>query len=290
MKRSVTLIACILLLAMSISACGAEKAEGASQAPEAAETQSIETSTVSSKENESDIAQEITSDTVDSAEGTSEIDEVNAESNIITGGSTMEEAEMLQPNVRYTGSFSGDALWFSFSTGEQESTEYTITLENLTVDSDLLSAYLFDKNEEQITPTSKTYDLHRFGDETFAAADESGTAATGTINDLLPNTVYYLRIEGDTPAEYSLRITDATRSTIPVAEHKDIISESDADQSATNQDSASILELNNLYHGKYNNGYAWIAFKTNESENADYSRSEERRVGKECRSRWSPYH
>ena len=27
-----------------------------------------------------------------------------------------------------------------------------------------------------------------------------------------------------------------------------------------------------------------------EAENADRSRSEERRVGKECRSRWSPYH
>ena len=26
------------------------------------------------------------------------------------------------------------------------------------------------------------------------------------------------------------------------------------------------------------------------SENIDLSRSEERRVGKECRSRWSPYH
>ena len=26
------------------------------------------------------------------------------------------------------------------------------------------------------------------------------------------------------------------------------------------------------------------------SENAEYDRSEERRVGKECRSRWSPYH
>ena len=26
------------------------------------------------------------------------------------------------------------------------------------------------------------------------------------------------------------------------------------------------------------------------SEDGEYSRSEERRVGKECRSRWSPYH
>ena len=29
---------------------------------------------------------------------------------------------------------------------------------------------------------------------------------------------------------------------------------------------------------------------TDESKRADIERSEERRVGKECRSRWSPYH
>ena len=28
----------------------------------------------------------------------------------------------------------------------------------------------------------------------------------------------------------------------------------------------------------------------NEADKSDYYRSEERRVGKECRSRWSPYH
>ena len=39
-----------------------------------------------------------------------------------------------------------------------------------------------------------------------------------------------------------------------------------------------------LFHNKDNNHYGGI-------ETAVYSsRSEERRVGKECRSRWSPYH
>ena len=33
----------------------------------------------------------------------------------------------------------------------------------------------------------------------------------------------------------------------------------------------------------------WIARKTKEWH-IDVNRSEERRVGKECRSRWSPYH
>ena len=32
------------------------------------------------------------------------------------------------------------------------------------------------------------------------------------------------------------------------------------------------------------------ALKIGQAGEFDYSRSEERRVGKECRSRWSPYH
>ena len=34
----------------------------------------------------------------------------------------------------------------------------------------------------------------------------------------------------------------------------------------------------------------WRRFLSTASMNYKYSRSEERRVGKECRSRWSPYH
>ena len=34
----------------------------------------------------------------------------------------------------------------------------------------------------------------------------------------------------------------------------------------------------------------WCPFDTTESEFVKQIRSEERRVGKECRSRWSPYH
>src|SRR5256885_915169 len=39
-------------------------------------------------------------------------------------------------------------------------------------------------------------------------------------------------------------------------------------------------------------GYTWITlhWSYSDGERAGYVRSEERRVGKECRSRWSPYH
>src|SRR5260221_2321015 len=51
-------------------------------------------------------------------------------------------------------------------------------------------------------------------------------------------------------------------------------------------------------HAEYNESQAqfspdgkWIAYVSDESGTTQvYMRSEERRVGKECRSRWSPYH
>ena len=40
----------------------------------------------------------------------------------------------------------------------------------------------------------------------------------------------------------------------------------------------------------YKSGKTVVATHDNASEDAFRVRSEERRVGKECRSRWSPYH
>ena len=48
----------------------------------------------------------------------------------------------------------------------------------------------------------------------------------------------------------------------------------------------SDLALFKEYHTKYpSHGYRWLNAKIRLD-----TRSEERRVGKECRSRWSPYH
>src|SRR3712207_6890185 len=41
---------------------------------------------------------------------------------------------------------------------------------------------------------------------------------------------------------------------------------------------------------KHRNLLAHAPERLHEEITADYTRSEERRVGKECRSRWSPYH
>ena len=40
----------------------------------------------------------------------------------------------------------------------------------------------------------------------------------------------------------------------------------------------------------FNTGFDFEFFKGRLSGTVEYFRSEERRVGKECRSRWSPYH
>src|SRR2546421_5619285 len=42
--------------------------------------------------------------------------------------------------------------------------------------------------------------------------------------------------------------------------------------------------------GERTKSLKWVAIVLNELLRRRYERSEERRVGKECRSRWSPYH
>ena len=45
-----------------------------------------------------------------------------------------------------------------------------------------------------------------------------------------------------------------------------------------------------LMHVLWKNGHTAIGVDNYSYASADNLRSEERRVGKECRSRWSPYH
>ena len=57
---------------------------------------------------------------------------------------------------------------------------------------------------------------------------------------------------------------------------------------ASGQDARSVISL---YHASLSYGPFLalddVSFKV---DNGEFVRSEERRVGKECRSRWSPYH
>ena len=53
-------------------------------------------------------------------------------------------------------------------------------------------------------------------------------------------------------------------------------------------------ENENIVEGSETNNYIALIYSNNNifavATNRAYNRSEERRVGKECRSRWSPYH
>ena len=55
--------------------------------------------------------------------------------------------------------------------------------------------------------------------------------------------------------------------------------------------SAEVVKITNIGHG-YFSGPLYVAtqLKLFEKYGLEPQRSEERRVGKECRSRWSPYH
>ena len=51
------------------------------------------------------------------------------------------------------------------------------------------------------------------------------------------------------------------------------------------------FQLNKFFYKNIGKKHKWIdRLVWTEAQWIDYVRSEERRVGKECRSRWSPYH
>ena len=65
--------------------------------------------------------------------------------------------------------------------------------------------------------------------------------------------------------------------------HEILITHQDTDHvGAVEQDSPGLFQDAKLYIGEIENRYLTGEMKDD--------RSEERRVGKECRSRWSPYH
>ena len=78
-----------------------------------------------------------------------------------------------------------------------------------------------------------------------------------------------------------------------------------ADVAITEKEKSAALHANALLHngqGAGNDFLGWVglpsaldeeelqAIETEAARLRDLARSEERRVGKECRSRWSPYH
>ena len=182
----------------------------------------------------------------------------------------MDEAPLLTANTRYHGKYTEGFSWVAFTTGAEEDVNYSVTLENLSVGSAALTARLYDKNGKELFPTRRSYDEHW---SKFIAAGESGTAATGWINTLQPDSTYFLRLEGGSKAEYTLLVGDPTSDPAAAADAFGVESNVDQDLTivpGTSQSSAIKLPLGTKVYGKYVDGFAWLAFSTTELEDADY--------------------
>ena len=186
----------------------------------------------------------------------------------IEGGTSMEDAAPLKFNTGYHGKYQEGAVWFSFTTGEKEDTKYRITLTNWTVGGDVLDGYLVDKNGDGLKTTEK-----RNGDNDYkraVRAKADGTADTAMFDYLEAKTTYYLRLEGKSKVEFSLRISDPNEEPFDTTAGRKKIMDKDEFLTATNQDDAPLLLANTRYQGKYTEGYQWIAFHTGTKEDAKY--------------------
>lgn len=239
MKRSMLVTFCLLTMVMSLAltACGSKKA------PE-------------------DLPAAGVSDNADTETEPEEITD-----HIITGGASLEEAEPLEFNTLYHGSYTEGDVWLSFTTGNMEEDPlkiskflYRITLENLTVGSNNLFGYLVDASGNNIAASMLNNGYGHGGSPVIAGLD--GTADTAVYDALEPNTTYYLKLKCDSKAVYSLRITDPVQDAFDTAEGRIILGKGEELTPASNQDDAPILAMNECYQSKYENGYHWIAFRT----------------------------
>lgn len=137
-------------------------------------------------------------------------------------GTNQNDATLLQNNVAYRGQYTDGYAWVAFRTGDDESAEYTITLENLTPNSKTLYGFLFDeygafpelyyRQKINVDNTNRDY---------FASAQQDGSASSGIYENLNPNTTYYIRLNGDSKAEYMITInapeTEQVQNTVQEA-------------------------------------------------------------------------
>ena len=261
MKRVITMIACLLLFTMILSACGSgqtaepstQAEEGSREKPSAKSETEPETTTSAAAEAP---AVPTETETEAPAEPTTEI----------TGGATLQEAQPLDLGVRYTGTYREGEIWVSFTTGAGEDVPYTAALDNLSVESEELSAYLYNTAGEQIKPTSRNNDNYY---APICLADQGGRAGSGMVNTLEANTVYYLRITGKGKTAFSL-ILSSPEQPMPAMDRK-TVSSLERLPVSTNMDEAALLEPGVRYNGKYEGGRHWFAFTTGAGEDVPYS-------------------
>ena len=222
MKRTAKTIAIAFLITISllVTACSANQA-GASPQDEILSEPAIESEVSVDNQNSStavpssDDAADIDDETSvhDSnnnaiAEASDIDEEASNVSNEITGGASLQDAQPISLNTRYTGTSLDGEIWFCFTTGSQAGTEYIVALENQTADSKTVYACMIDKDGNALAPTERNSDYYSYGEDTpFCVAKSDGVANSGMINNLEPNTNYYIRLRGAANTNLVLEIS-----------------------------------------------------------------------------------
>ena len=172
--------------------------------------------------------------------------------------------------ARYTDGYS----WLAFTTTEQEDVKYYVSLVNCSVGSKTLYGYVVDEFGNSMKPSAG---VTGYGDRRFAEAGWDGTASYSEFDSLKPNSTYYIRLQGDSKADFSLLVTtpglkgSAYSTSNSIEESVGTLGEDEVFYTGTNQNFGPLLKPNVWYQGKYEDGFAWVAFHTNEEEDAEYT-------------------
>ena len=184
-------------------------------------------------------------------------------------GSSKNEASKVDFGEKLFGTILEDEkAWFTFTTGDNEDTEYNLTFVNATPDTSDLMCYLYDKNGNRLDK---------------ANASSSGTPATIRTDELEPNTAYYIQLYPQSPAtvEYTLIIKSSDDSNASKQEDLRQTDETGSDSetgdltAGSSQRDALLAPLGTKIFGtvgaENKSGHAWIAFTTGDATDAAYN-------------------
>ena len=200
---------------------------------------------------------------------------LNGVDETIVPGTSQSSALNLPLGTKVFGKYVDGYAWVSFTTADVEDAVYYVTMVNASVGSKNLEAFLHDEYGTHLKPNSRN-DGERWP-EAATVGQQNGRACTGTYTGLKPNSTYYLAIQGEGKAEYSLLISTPAQSSTAYATHSNIaeamgaLSEEDELYTGTNQNIATKLKTNTRYKGRYIDGFCWVSFTTGDQEDVPYT-------------------
>ncbi|MCC8045716.1 MAG: OmpA family protein [Clostridiales bacterium] len=169
-------------------------------------------------------------------------------------GTNQDDAVLVPLNTKVYASTDNQYCWCSFTTNSNTDAEYKIIVINKSTEYNL-HAYIFDEYGTQITSCD---------------ANKSGLASVISCDDLLSaNTTYYIRFDsiynnngyyGDSTFVVTIRDLASTTTAIKTSDSINDLSDVDTTITATNQDDAVFVSLDEKYESKINESYNYFAF------------------------------